>query len=151
MEKHLKFLKRFYELIGEKGKFEAYLIKITFSEGIVAESLNEHKVYQNFKNSTNRYTYHPEQKNPPVRAHYQVYPSNSKKELYSVCKVDGKAHHKKNRGYQIPKKEAEEFRSLGVPIPPNNILERKSIDEFLDLKILNEGVDYGNVIYLLFS
>lgn len=38
---------------------------------------------------------------------------------------DGTAHHKSNRGYVVPKKEAEELRSLGVKIPNDNILESK--------------------------
>lgn len=58
-----------------------------------------------------------------MKAHFHIFPSNSKDELYSVYVETGKAHHKKNRGYQIPKKEAEELRSLGVQIHKNNILE----------------------------
>ena len=142
------FLKRFKELSGmKKNPEESYLIKITFLIPL-PESLNEHHVYQNFKKSTNRYTYHSETTNPPVGAHYQVYPNNSKTELYAVRVVDGKAHHKRNRGYQIPNKEADELRSYGVNIPPNNILETITASE---VQLLNESLNVDNPIYILIS
>ncbi len=150
MEKRFKYLKRFYELIGEKEKFEQYLIKITFPTGVVSESLNEHKVFQNFLNSSNRYNYHPETTNPPVKAHYHIYPLNSKQELYAVNVDDGKAHHKKNRGIIVPHKEADELRKLGVKLPDNNILETKSISEIYNIQILNERINEDNIIYLIF-
>jgi hypothetical protein len=142
------YLKRFKALAGIRATTKnSYLIKITF-QVIVAESLNEHNIYSNFKNSTNRYMYHPESTNPPVKAHYQVYPQKGKSELYAVLVDDGKAHHKKNRGYQIPKKEADELRSLGVNLPDNNILE---IITRPAVQILNEEVYVDNTIYILIS
>ena len=145
MEKE-KYLKRFKELAGIKNPSEVpYLIKITFTK-IVSESLNEHNVYTNFKKTTNRYTLHAETTHPPVKAHYQVYPNNSKTELYAIRVEDGKAHHRKNRGFQIPKREADELRSLGVSLPPDNILETISASE---IQVLNEDLHQDNPIYLL--
>jgi hypothetical protein len=85
--------------------------------------LIEHNQYTQFQKTTNRYTYHPKNPSIPFKAHYHIYPSNSKKELYAVNLDDGTAHHKSNRGYVVPKKEAEELRFLGVKIPNDNILE----------------------------
>ncbi|OCX52770.1 hypothetical protein BEL04_00070 [Mucilaginibacter sp. PPCGB 2223] len=43
--------------------------------------------------------------------------------MYAVNVDDGSAHHKVNRGYTVPRKEADELRALGVNIKPDNILE----------------------------
>jgi hypothetical protein len=117
--------KRFQELAGinPSNFLNRYAIQITIyrPEGL----LIEHDQYRKFQKTTNRYIYHPENPSIPVKAHYHIYPSNSKKELYAVNVDDGTAHHKSNRGYEVPKKEADELRSLGVKIPDNNILESK--------------------------
>ena len=42
--------------------------------------------------------------------------------------MDGTARHKKNRGYQVPSKEAEELRALGVNIPDDRIIENIQLD-----------------------
>lgn len=117
--------KRFQELAGitPSNFLNRYAIQITIHrpEGL----LIEHNQYTQFQKTMNRYTYHPQNQSIPVKAHYHIYPSNSNKELYAVNVDDGTAHHKSNRGYVVPKKEAEELRSLGVKIPDNNILESK--------------------------
>jgi hypothetical protein len=117
--------KRFQELAGIRPSnfLNRYAIQITIHR--IDGLLIEHNQYTQFQKTTNRYTYHPENPSIPVKAHYHIYPSNSKKELYAVNVDDGTAHHKSNRGYVVPKKEAEELRSLGVNIPNDNILESK--------------------------
>lgn len=123
-----KELNRFKELAGIKKSniyVSQYLIQITLK---IPDILLEHEQYKNFKKSTNRYTYHPEEVNPPVKAHFHIFPSKSKKEIYAVNVIDGTAHHKKNRGYTIPKKEADELRALGVTIDPSNILESRRLN-----------------------
>ena len=150
MDNYSEYIKRIKRLAGIKEKTpKQYLIKITFLKNLVAESLNEHNVYKNFQNSSNRYVFHPESTNPPVKAHYHVYPSNSKNELYAANLIDGKAHHKKNRGLSIPQKEADELRSLGVNLPKNNILETIFIDEFQELQLLNEDSNGDDSFYLM--
>lgn len=119
MQKFSDFIKRFYQLAGVSNQYAIEVI--IHNEN--SELIHEHQTYKKFKKSQNRYTYHPEDKSIPVKAHYHVYPNNSKKELYAVNVEDGTAHHKKNRGYEVPKKEAEELRKLGVAIPDNRILE----------------------------
>ena len=89
--------------------------------------LLEHDQCTQFKKATNRYTYHPENPAIPVKAHYHIVPSNSKTKLYALNFEDGKAHHKSNRGYTLPRKEADELRSLGVKIPPNILLESRHV------------------------
>ena len=121
---------RFQELAGLKDPQifkNIYAIQITIytPKGVVL--LKEHEKYTKFQKTTNRYAYHPANPAIPVNAHYHIYPPNSKKEAYAVNVDDGKAHHKKNRGHLIPKKEAEELRALGVKIPKNNILESKQL------------------------
>lgn len=119
-------IKRFQELAGLKESNiykNSYAIQVTIDKPHNSELLLEHEQYQKFKKTTNRYTYHPENPSIPVKAHYHVVPSNSKKELYAVNVDDGKAHHKSNRGHTVPKKEADELRTLGVQIPADNILE----------------------------
>lgn len=101
------------------------LISVGKSEG---ESLiTEHEQYKSFRKTTNRYTQHPEYPDIPVQAHYHIYPRKGKKEIYAV-NMDGTAHHKKNRGYEVPKKEADELRKMGVEIPDNRIIENRQIN-----------------------
>lgn len=135
------YVKRFQELAGirpiEYSTSRTYLIEITFDFG---ESLLEHSKIKQFRNSTNRYYFHPEQTNPPVRAHYHVIPSKGKEEIYAV-NMDGTSHHRVNKGYQIPKKEADELRSLGVKINANNIIEHKDFLDDWELKLLTESLN----------
>ncbi|MBL0308945.1 MAG: hypothetical protein IPP77_04490 [Bacteroidetes bacterium] len=126
-EKLEKERQRFKELAGIKkteGTKIQFSIQLTFEKPTGADLLTEHKQYTQFQNTTNRHTRHPENTTIPVKAHYHIVPSNSNKELYAV-NVDGTAHHKKNRGHIVPKKEADELRTLGVTIPTNNIIESK--------------------------
>ena len=121
-------LKRFKELAGLERPdiFNGdYFIQITISTP--TDLLLEHEKYTQFKKTTNRYTYHPENPSIPVKAHYHIVPSNSKEELYAVNVDDGKAHHKSNRGHSVPRKEADELRTLGVKIPSNNLLESRQL------------------------
>jgi hypothetical protein len=104
-----------------------YSIVISVGEIEGKSLLIEHEKYQGFRKTTNRFVKHPANSDIPVQAHYHVYPKNGKLEIYSV-NMDGTAHHKKNRGYEVPKKEADELRSLGVSIPPDNIIENRQID-----------------------
>ena len=134
------YVKRFQELagiipIGQKTT-ETYLIEITFDFG---DSLLEHNAIRNFKKTTNRYYYHPEETNPPVKAHYHVIPLKGNKEIYAVS-MDGTFHHRVNQGYQIPKKEADELRRLGVDIKPDNIIEHLEFLEEDDKLLLTESL-----------
>lgn len=102
-----------------KTQPETYTIRVTFDESLL---LTEHQHVQQFQKSQNRYYYHPEETHPAVEAHYHIIGPRGKQELYSVT-MSGKAHHKVNRGYQIPRREADELRKLGVAVPANNIIE----------------------------
>lgn len=134
------YVKRFQELAGiiplGQELPKPYLIEITFDFG---DSLLEHKAIKNFKKTTNRYYYHPEETNPPVKAHYHVIPSKGKHEIYAV-NMDGTFHHRSNQGYQIPKKEADELRTLGVDIKLNNIIEHLEFLEEGNKKLLTESL-----------
>lgn len=125
-----RHIKRFQELAGLKESDiykSQYAIQITIDKPDNIGLLLEHEQYKKFKKTNNRYTKHPENPAIPVKAHYHIYPSNSKEELYAVNVDDGKAHHKKNRGHIVPKKEADELRTLGVQIPTDNILESRQL------------------------
>ena len=108
-------------------KDQCYAIEVIICESEKNDLILEHKTYQTFRRTNNRYSYHPENPEIPVKAHYHIYPPNSKKEIYAV-NVDGTAHHKKNRSYSISSKEAKELRLLGVKIPINNIIEVCELD-----------------------
>lgn len=117
------YVKRFQELAGLRPSGldakETHLIEVTFDFG---NSLLEHESIKNFKKTNNRYYFHPESTNPSVKGHYHVIPNNGKQEIYAV-NLDGTSHHKVNKGYQIPKKEADELRGLGVDIKDDRIIE----------------------------
>jgi hypothetical protein len=81
--------------------------------------LLEHEQFKKFSKTFIRYMYHPKNLDIPVKAHYHIYPSNSKMELYAVDVDDGSAHHKKNKGHIVPKKEADELKALGVKFKQN--------------------------------
>ncbi len=134
------YLKRFKELAGLRKTGEdapnTYIIEITFDFG---ESLLEHERISRFKKTNNRYYYHPESTNPPVKAHYHVISRNGNQEIYAI-NTDGTAHHKVNKGYRIPDKEADELRSLGVNINQDNIIESIEFTENEVKLILNESI-----------
>lgn len=136
-----RYVKRFQELAGIKPTDEerksTYYIQVTFDFN---NALLEGEYYKFFQKTNNRYCFHPEDKNIPVKGHYHVVPSNSTKEIYAV-NTDGTAHHKRNRGYQVPKKEANELRAMGVTIPPDNIIECVDDFEGKELQILTESVN----------
>jgi hypothetical protein len=116
-------IRRMQVLAGIKpicgDKKETHLIKITLE----SDSLFlEHISLKKFKGSTNKMLKHPESTHPPVKGHYHVYPKNGKDEIYAV-NMDGTAHHQRHQGYEIPRKEAEELRALGVNIRPDRIIE----------------------------
>jgi len=118
---------RFQELAGlveSDLTSETYAIRVTLQKPSNVNLLLEHESYKKFQKTNNRYSFHSENPNIPVKGHYHIYPSNSKKELYAV-NIDGSAHHKRNRGYTVPSREADELRKLGVKIPSNNIVESK--------------------------
>lgn len=125
----------------ENDSRNLYAVAISFQIGDI---ILEHKDFKKFNKSQNRYTYHPENLDIPVKAHYHVHPPRGDKELYAV-NIDGTAHHKKNRGIQIPRKEADELRSLGVDIRTDRIIE--SYD--FDFDNFNDGSIY--VCFLLVS
>lgn len=120
--------------------FTRYAIQIIV-EGGYGELLHEDQQYKQFKKSTDLYFKHPENPNIPVKAHYHVVDNKSKKEIYAV-NIDGTAHHRDNRGFEVPKKQADQLRSLGVSIKPDNILESKQLD-------LNESIKVNTVTFFL--
>jgi hypothetical protein len=144
---YLPDIKRMQVLAGIKptdsDKKETYLIKVTFeSENL----LLEHISLKNFKGSTNKMLKHPAKTHPPVKGHYHVYPKNGKDELYAV-NMDGTAHHQRHQGYEIPRKEAEELRALGVDIRPDRIIEFLEFAEDERTKLLTEslGEEYVSI------
>jgi len=127
------------ELSGEieSNFFNRYAIQIIYqTEG--KQLLLEHEQYKQFKKSRDLYFKHPENPSIPVKAHYHVVDSKSKQEIYAV-NTDGSAHHRANKGFTVPVKQAEELRALGVNIPANNVLESKhlSINESLDFELIS--------------
>lgn len=108
-------------------QLDSYCVQLTFEDDNGNSLITEHEKYQGFKKTTNKYIYHPKNPDIPVKAHYHIYPNNGKQEIYSV-NMDGTAHHKKNRGYEVPSKEAKELRKLGVDIPKDRIIENRQLD-----------------------
>ena len=113
---------------------ETYLIQITFDSDC---EIFEHISLKNFKGSTRKMLHHPAQTHPPVKGHYHVYSKNSKDEIYAV-NMDGTAHHQKHRGFEIPRKEAEELMVLGVNIGPDRIIEYLDISENDQRQLITE-------------
>jgi hypothetical protein len=140
-------IKRMQVLAGinptDTDKKETYLIKITFE---TESLLLEHITLKSFKGSTNRMLKHPATTHPPVKGHYHVYPKNGKDEIYAV-NFDGTAHHQKNKGFEIPKKEADELRALGVDINPDRIIEYLETYEDGNQLLLTESLsnDYVSI------
>lgn len=144
--KHKPFVKRFKEILENTNlETKTYLIEIVFES---SDIILEHEVIKNFKKSSNRYYYHAEEIHPPVKAHYHVIPLKGKKEIYAV-NIDGTSHHKKNKGYEIPRKEADELRKLGVDIGLNNIIEH--IKDLVDSEkiMINESIAKDCVIIFI--
>lgn len=136
-----KFLQRENETLNEKEKNRMHELSgikesklnnrfaiQVFVETDNSELILEHEQYKKFKKSTDLYYYHPEDKHIPVKAHYHIVNSKSKKEIYAV-NTDGTAHHKKNKGIVVPKKHAKELKLLGVNFKNGNILESLTINE----------------------
>lgn len=117
------------KLVGIEPELQedSYCVQLTIGDDSGDSLITEHEKYQRFKKTTNRYNYHPENPDIPVKGHYHIYPSNGKQEIYSV-NMDGTAHHKKNRGYEVPNKEAKELRKLGVDIPKDRIIENRQLE-----------------------
>jgi hypothetical protein len=113
---------------------ETYLIQITFDR---ESEIFEHISLKNFKGSTRKMLHHPAKTHPPVKGHYHVYSKNSKDEIYAV-NMDGTAHHQKHQGYEIPRKEAEELRALGVTIKADRIIEYLDASEDDQRQLITE-------------
>ena len=146
LQTYEEFIKRLKILAGIKPK--KYLVKITFE---TRDSLLEHECLTKFQNSTNKYLFHSEKTSPQVRAHYHVYPSNGKNEIYAV-NLDGTAHHKKNRGYTVPKKEADELKVLGVAIKDNRVIETFDYLDNGQKQLITESINLSTEsVYLLFE
>ncbi|HZV13003.1 MAG TPA: hypothetical protein VFA55_07285 [Candidatus Kapabacteria bacterium] len=122
--------------VPDVDNLAAYAIELIIAESADTGLLLEYEQYKKFKSSTNRYAVHPENPNIPVKRHYHVYPKNGKEEIYAV-NVDGTAHHGENKGFQVPPKEADELRRLGVKIPSNNIIEQKRFSADSDKKYMS--------------
>ncbi|WP_276976238.1 hypothetical protein, partial [Flavobacterium filum] len=122
------FVNRNQELAGIKKSnyLNRYAIQIIV-EGDPEQLLLEHEQYKAFKKSTDLYFKHPENPSIPVQAHYHIVANKSKEEIYAV-NMDGTAHHRQNKGFQVPKKQADELRKLGVKIAEDNILESRQIE-----------------------
>jgi hypothetical protein len=58
--------------------------------------------------------------------------------------MDGTAHHRRNKGYEVPKKEADELRKFGVQIPANRIIE--CVDLIINEELENRSVSFVIVI-----
>jgi hypothetical protein len=142
-------IKRMQDLAGinpiSSNSVESYLIKITFESDSL---LLEHISLKSFKGTTNRMLKHPPSTHPPVKGHYHVYPKNGKEELYAV-NMDGTAHHQRHKGYEIPRKEAEELRALGVDIRPDRIIEFLEISEDEQRKLLTESSTEEHISILI--
>ena len=127
------YLTRFYELVDYPNSHSHSIqcIEISFSSDL----LLEFEQIKSFKNSKNRYFKHPADSNIPCKAHYHIIGSKGNYEIYAV-NMDGTAHHRQNKNYEVPKKEADELRKLGVILKPSNIIE---MIEISDIRlILNE-------------
>jgi hypothetical protein len=141
MKSFEEFLSRQKELM-EIPKVKRYAIELIIHSDTY-DLITEYNQYKKFKRTQSKFTSHPEDKNIPVQKHYHIYPSNSKKEIYAV-NMDGTAHHQKNKGYEIPRKEADELRSLGVKIAKDNILENKEIS-------INENLESYISIFIIIN
>jgi hypothetical protein len=133
---------RMKELSGlvESNLLNRYAIQITI-ESTEEKLILEHEQYKEFRKSNDLYYKHPENTQIPVKAHYHVVDSKSKKEIYAV-NMDGTAHHKKNKGFAVPSKQAEELKRLGVQFKDGNILENFDIDKekkYMTFFIIIEG------------
>lgn len=98
-----------------------YAFLITIDSDRIKQILLEYEQFKKFQNSTNLYYKHPENPSIPVKGHYHVVDSKGRQEIYSV-NFDGSAHHKKNRGYKVPDREAVELKRLGVQFSDDNVL-----------------------------
>lgn len=155
-EEEPKYVKKFRQLVehgNQKPEKSFYAVQISFdSNDNEASLMLEHISLKQFKSTRNRYVHHPAQMEIPVKAHYHVFPPNStNKELYAV-NMDGTAHHKRNRGVQIPPKEADELRSMGVDIDPSNILEMIELPASNENQLILESLQKEIIsVFLIFE
>ncbi|MBI4929306.1 MAG: hypothetical protein HY841_00970 [Bacteroidetes bacterium] len=149
-DEHKKRFKYLLEYDSSKAPQNLYAVEISFEEG---DTLLEHISLKKFTSTNNRYVKHPEQTHIPIKAHYHVYPPNStSKELYAVNLIDGTAHHRANRGYVVPSKEADELRGMGVNLKPGNVLESIEVLCAKDTQIILESVQNPKVsVFLIFE
>lgn len=125
-----------------------YAIEISFDED---DFILEHTNLKSFKKSRNYYLFHLEQPHIPVKAHYHVYPPKStNQELYAV-NTDGTAHHRINKGYKIPNKEADELRNMGVNIGNDNIIESIQEVTTVEEQIFLEVNESLKSVFLIFE
>lgn len=147
-----KYVKRFKELVEHNlAKMEPkhYAVQISLDAKDSIITLLEHQKLQQFNSTRNRFVFHPAQEHIPVKAHYHVYPPNgTTKELYAV-NMDGTAHHKRNRGLEIPSKEADEFRAMGVQVNASNILEMIELPANDVNQLLLESIQGETVSFFL--
>jgi hypothetical protein len=136
-------LQEFRELSAISG--DGYFIEISFADDNI---LLEYESVKRFAKTDNRYYYHSASSNPLVKAHYHIIPSNGNYELYAV-NIDGTAHHRVNKGYIIPQKEADELRKLGVDIKDNRIIEHILESENGQKKLLTESLNKNNLTILI--
>jgi hypothetical protein len=128
-------------LITENTKAGRYAIQIIIQSTEML--LVEHEVYNKFSKTNNLWRRDPEDMKIPVQGHYHIVASKSKKEIYAV-NMDGTAHHRRNKGYEVPKKEADELRKFGVQIPANRIIE--CVDLVINEELENQSVSFVIVI-----
>ena len=124
---------RAQELAGiiESTLNNRYYIRITIE--MDSHLITEYNQYRQFKRTNNLFFKHSADLNIPVLTHFHIVDRKSKKELYAV-NLDGTAHHRGNAGFQVPKKEAEELKKLGVNFKDTNyILEYKNIENSRNL------------------
>ena len=126
-------------LITENTKAQRYAIQIIIQS--TETLLVEHELYNKFSKTNNLWRRDPEDLNIPVKGHYHIVANKSKMEIYAV-NMDGTAHHRRNKGYEVPKKEADELRKFGVQIPANRIIECVNL-------IINEELENRSVSFVI--
>lgn len=84
------------------------------------ELLLEHDKYQKIPKTQRTYRIDKANTSSLTQDHAHVYASKNK-QIYAV-NIDGSGHDG-NHGYEIPKRDAEYFRTIGFDIAQTNILE----------------------------
>ena len=142
-ENHKKYqVIRNQELSGliQSGYINRYAIEVTIP---AHNLLIEHEQYKKFARTNNLWRKDPANLNIPVQGHYHIIDPVSKEDIYAV-NMDGTAHHRVNRGFVVPKKEAEELRKFGVIIPANRIIE--SVDLTLNESFNENTISFFFII-----